>query len=87
MKLRPMLHEVTLDQIPVLGEFQRWLHEVSIATGPIGPSKSPLILEMMPPFRPALETVLKENKQEILKIQMAELVNGSQELMTEKARR
>lgn len=87
MKLRSMLNEVTIDQIPVLGEFQRWLNEVSISSGPIGPSKSALILEMLPPFRSNLEKELENNKEHILKLQMAELVNASHDLMTEKARR
>jgi len=82
-----MLHEMALEQIPVLGEFQRWLNELALCSGPSGPSKTPLILEMMPPFRPSLETQLRENKAKILEIQYKELVNPSHENMQAKAQK
>jgi hypothetical protein len=87
LKLRSMLNDVALEQLPVLGEFQRWLNELSLCSGPSGPNSSPLILEMMPPYRPALESELKKNKDRILEIQIKELVNPSHEVMSAKAKK
>lgn len=87
LKLRPYLNELTLDQIPILTEFQLFLNQLAVTSGPFGPSRSPLLLEMVPPIRDALEEQFTNNRKKILEASKREFVTGSKEAMVEKAKR
>jgi len=87
LKLRPYLNDLTLDQVPILTELQLFLNQLAISSGPFGPSRSPLLLEMVPPIRDALENEFEKNRKKILDACMREFVTGSKDVMIEKAKR
>lgn len=86
MKLQPFLNEMSVDQLPILGELQLFLNQLSVqATGLFTPSKSPLLLEMIAPIRDSLEKEFTKKRKVLLKLYTQELVESSQEKLMEKA--
>ncbi|CAL8109365.1 unnamed protein product [Orchesella dallaii] len=85
LKLRAFLNDLSLDQLPILGELQLFLNQIAIQSGPFAPSKSPLLLEMIAPIRDALETEFKEKRKKLIKVYTSELVEASRESLLEKA--
>ncbi|XP_050413386.1 zinc finger MYND domain-containing protein 10 [Patella vulgata] len=57
LKLRAYINEMLLDQLPILGELQRYLEHLSMMEPPA--AKQDLVLEQVPEIR---DTVLKENE-------------------------
>lgn len=88
LKLQQFLNEYTVEQLPVLGHFQLFLNQLSVQSGgPFGPSKSPLLLELIAPIRDSLEKEFKTNRKALVKHYLKELTEGSPEIMMEKAQR
>ena len=86
LRLRPLLHEVVVDQIPVLNAFTNWLD--TIAIGYQAPqSKAPLIIEMVSSIRPKIESDFKRNMKSLMETYKAELVSPSRDLMMAKAQK
>ena len=86
LRLRPLLHETVVDQIPVLNTFANWLD--TIAVGYQGPqSKAPLIIEMVSSIRPKIEADFKKNMKSLMGTYKKELVAPSRDLMMAKAQK
>ncbi|KAK1161380.1 zinc finger MYND domain-containing protein 10-like [Acipenser oxyrinchus oxyrinchus] len=85
LKLRGFLTEVLIDQLPNLGELQRFLSHLSV-TDP-APSKRDLILEQIPEI---MDNILKENSgkwKAIAKYQVKQAFNPCDEDLQQHARR
>lgn len=88
LKLRPYMHELSLDQLPILGELQLFINQLAVqAGGPFAPSKSPLLLEMIAPVRSELEEEFKKNHKSLLKEYKAELLQDSKDSLMQKAKK
>jgi hypothetical protein len=51
LRLRKFMNEVLIDQLPMLGDMQRGLEELSIMNENSAPSSNPFIVEQMPEIR------------------------------------
>jgi hypothetical protein len=87
LRLRPLLHETAVDQIPLLNHFATWLDGLAIGSIPSPPPKSPLIIEMVSSIRPALEAEINRNINSIMEGYQSELIRPSRDLMMAKAQR
>ncbi|ODM94057.1 Zinc finger MYND domain-containing protein 10 [Orchesella cincta] len=88
LKLRAFLNDLSLDQLPILGELQLFLNQLAIQSGgPFAPSKSPLLLEMIAPIRNALEEEFKKKRKKLIKAYTLELIEASRESLLEKAQK
>lgn len=88
LRLRPNLHELSLDQLPILGELQLFLNQLAVQSGGLfTPSKSPLLLEMIAPIRDQLEKEFKDDRKTLIKVYSKELLENSREILMEKAQK
>ncbi|KAL5014529.1 hypothetical protein ScPMuIL_008799 [Solemya velum] len=85
LKLRSYLTEVLLDQIPVLGEMQRYLEHLSMMDPP--PAKKDLILEQVPEIRNEILRQYSGKWTKIAKKQMKTVFSQSSAAMRDQAKR
>ncbi|CAG7727209.1 unnamed protein product [Allacma fusca] len=87
LRLRPLLHETTVDQIPLLNHFTTWLDGLAIGSFSSPPPKSPLILEMVSAMRPVLEAEITRDMDRLMETYRKELIQPSRDLMMAKAQK
>ncbi|KAK3744597.1 hypothetical protein RRG08_062248 [Elysia crispata] len=85
IKLRSYLTEVLLDQLPVLGELQRYLEHLSIMDPP--PAKKELLLEQVPEIRDQLLSKYEGKWAKIAKSQSRTTFNQSEAEVRAQAQR
>ncbi|RUS71390.1 hypothetical protein EGW08_020845 [Elysia chlorotica] len=85
LKLRSYLTEVLLDQLPVLGELQRYLEHLSIMDPP--PTKKELLLEQVPQIRDHLLSKYEGKWAKIAKSQSRTTFNQSEAEVRAQAQR
>jgi len=88
LKLRPLFNQVMTDQVPLLGELQLFLNQLSVHSGPLVPNKKTLLIEMIPQLRTSLEKVFcnEETKGKLIDRYEEELVDSSMEKTAARAR-
>jgi len=85
LKLRAVLNDVVVDQLPVLIDLRRFLEQLAITTTP--PPKSDLVLEQLPEIRDRIVCKNKDKFAAIAKHQMQKYFNPSQKQIKEQAKR
>ncbi|KAG8177747.1 hypothetical protein JTE90_008850 [Oedothorax gibbosus] len=76
LKLRSRLNEVTISQIPVLGELLRYLEHLSLFDAPV--PKPGVVIEQMPEIWEYLQKEYRKQWKEIAKIQMKDYFSLSE---------